>query len=118
MSTSVVLYDAEQTVGATGSFYWNKGSNFLTLSGVKEVAIQLNFTIGTSITGVFSLQLSCDGVNWADYKVGGTLVKEDITATGTYIIALETPCLYIKPKLAVSAISGDSTVQFYVNGKD
>lgn len=118
MSNSVVLFDNEQTVSATGSSYWNKSSSFITISGCKEIALQLNITIGTSITGVFSIQLSCDSVNWSDYKVGGTLVKEDITASGSYIIALETPCLYIRPKLAVSAITGDATIKFYMNAKD
>ena len=118
MSISTVLYDNVHTVSTASTVYWNKGKDYLTISGCKEIAIQLNVVKGTAIAGTFSIQLSCDGVNWADFKVGGTLVSEAVTDSGSFIISLETPCLHIKPKFVVSSITDDATVQFYVNAKD
>ena len=65
-----------------------------------------------------SIEVSCDGENFVDYEVGGTPVVEAMIATGTSIISIESPCIYMRPKYVVNSITGNATVACFINAKD
>jgi hypothetical protein len=114
MAISTRKADSLVTLDDEAIFY-SKSYEF---TGVKELAFQIILTKGTSVEVDFSIQVSCDGENWADYKVGGTLVKENMTDAGVAIIAIETPCIFVRAKYNVIELTGDATVALTINGKD